>query len=49
MLKERSVLPELLPAAGNVKKIQRKLNSEEKKTVQELKKGTANNIHTTVL
>jgi DNA-damage-inducible protein D len=38
MLKERGVNPEQLPAAEDVKKLQRKLESEEKKAVKGLKK-----------
>jgi DNA-damage-inducible protein D len=34
MLKERGVQPEQLPAAEDVKKLQRKLESEEKKVVK---------------
>ncbi|MBX9784200.1 MAG: DNA damage-inducible protein D [Chitinophagaceae bacterium] len=39
MLKERGVQPEQLPPAEDVKKVQRKLESEEKKVVKGLKKG----------
>lgn len=38
MLKERGVLPEKLPAAEDVKKVQRKLESDEKKILREMKK-----------
>lgn len=38
MLKERGVQPEQLPAAEDVKKVQRKLESEEKKVVKRIKK-----------
>ncbi len=38
MLKERGVLPEQLPAAEDVKKVQRKLESDEKKILREMKK-----------
>jgi DNA-damage-inducible protein D len=37
MLKERGVQPEQLPAAEDVKKLQRKLESEEKKVVKGIK------------
>jgi DNA-damage-inducible protein D len=42
MLKERGVLPEHLPAAEDVKKVERKLKTEEKKVARQstaLKKG----------
>ncbi len=39
MLKERGVQPEQLPAAEDVKKLQRRLESEEKKANKNLKKG----------
>jgi DNA-damage-inducible protein D len=42
MLNERGVLPEQLPAAEDVKKVQRKLATEEKKIPKQtrtLKKG----------
>ena len=38
MLKERGVQPEQLPAAEDVKKVQRKLENEEKKVVSAVKK-----------
>jgi len=38
MLKERGVLPEHLPPAEDVKKIQRKLENEDKKILKETKK-----------
>ena len=38
MLKERGVLPEELPAAEDVKKVQRKLTTEEKKIPGQTKK-----------
>ncbi len=38
MLKERGVLPEQLPAAEDVKKVQRKLEGDEKKILREMKK-----------
>ncbi len=38
MLNERGVQPEQLPAAEDVKKLQRKLESEEKKLVKGIKK-----------
>jgi DNA-damage-inducible protein D len=38
MLKERGVLPEQLPAAEDVKKVQRKLATEEKKIPQQTRK-----------
>lgn len=38
MLKERGVLPEQLPASEDVKKIQRKLQGEEKKMLKDVKK-----------
>jgi len=39
MLIERGILPENLPPAEDVKKIQRKLEGDEKKVLKELKKG----------
>jgi DNA-damage-inducible protein D len=39
ILKERGVQPELLPAAGDIKKIQRKLKQAERQTVTAIKKG----------
>lgn len=39
MLKERGVKPESLPPAEDIKKVQRKLESEEKKVAKKLKKG----------
>ncbi len=39
MLKERGVRPEQLPPAEDIKKIKRKLESEEKKAVKKLNKG----------
>ena len=42
MLKERGVLPEQLPAAEDVKKVDRKLKAEEKKVSKKnitIKKG----------
>ena len=38
ILKERGVKPEQLPPAEDIKKIKRKLESEEKKAVKKLKK-----------
>jgi DNA-damage-inducible protein D len=38
MLKDRGVLPENLPQSEDVKKVQRRLNSEEKKVLKEVKK-----------
>lgn len=38
MLKERGVLPEQLPAAADVKKLQRKLEADEKKILKGVKK-----------
>ncbi len=38
MLKDRGVIPENLPIAEDVKKVQRKLESEEKKMLKEVKK-----------
>jgi DNA-damage-inducible protein D len=38
MLKDRGVTPENLPIAEDVKKIQRRLESEEKKVLKEVKK-----------
>lgn len=40
MLKERGVLPEQLPAAEDIKKVQRKLNTEEKKIPKQTTKIT---------
>jgi DNA-damage-inducible protein D len=37
MLKERGVQPEQLPAAEDVKKVQRKLESDEKKVMKVIK------------
>ncbi len=39
ILKERGVRPEQLPPAEDIKKVQRKLKSDEKKVVKKLKKG----------
>jgi DNA-damage-inducible protein D len=39
ILKERGVRPEQLPSAEDIKKVQRKLKSEEKKAMKKLKKG----------
>ena len=39
ILKERGVKPEQLPPAEDIKKVKRKLESEEKKVVKKLKKG----------
>jgi DNA-damage-inducible protein D len=39
MLQERGVQPEHLPAAEDVKKVQRKLESEEKRLVKGIQKG----------
>jgi DNA-damage-inducible protein D len=39
MLKERGVIPENVPIAEDVKKIQRRLESEEKKVLKEIKKN----------
>ena len=39
MLKERGVLPESLPALVDIKKVQRQLDSDEKKILKEVKKG----------
>ena len=39
MLKERGVLPESLPALEDIKKVQRQLDSDEKKILKEVKKG----------
>jgi DNA-damage-inducible protein D len=39
MLKERGVKPEQLPAAEDVKKLQRRLETEKKKAEKNLKKG----------
>ncbi len=41
ILKERGVKPEQLPPAEDIKKVQRKLKSEEKKAVKKLKKGNS--------
>ncbi len=41
ILKERGVKPEQLPPAEDIKKIKRKLESEEKKAVKKLKKGNS--------
>lgn len=38
MLRERGVLPEQLPAAEDVKKVQRKLETEEKKIPKQTRK-----------
>jgi DNA-damage-inducible protein D len=38
MLQERGVKPEALPPADDVKKLQRKLDGEEKKILKEAKK-----------
>jgi DNA-damage-inducible protein D len=38
MLKERGVLPEQLPPAEDVKKLQRKLETEEKKIAKQTKR-----------
>lgn len=38
MLQERGVKPEVLPAAEDVKKVQRKLDGEEKKILKEVNK-----------
>lgn len=38
MLKERGVLPEKLPALEDIKKVQRQLDSDEKKILREVKK-----------
>ncbi|MBZ4187271.1 DNA damage-inducible protein D [Niabella beijingensis] len=38
MLKDRGVIPEELPTAEDVKKVQRRLESEEKKVLKEVKK-----------
>jgi len=38
MLQERGVKPEALPAAEDVKKVQRKLDGEEKKILKEVNK-----------
>ncbi len=38
MLLERGIVPENLPAAEDVKKVERRLNSEEKKAVENKKK-----------
>lgn len=40
MLVERGIHPENLPAAEDVKKVQRKLDGEDKKVLKETKKGT---------
>lgn len=39
ILKERGVRPEQLPPAEDIKKVKRKLESEEKRAVKKLKKG----------
>jgi len=39
MLKERGVLPEKLSALEDIKKVQRQLNSDEKKILKDAKKG----------
>ena len=39
MLKERGVLPEKLPAVEDIKKVQRQLDSDEKKILKDAKKG----------
>jgi DNA-damage-inducible protein D len=39
MLQERGVKPEQLPPADDVKKVQRKLESEEKKVIQSAKQN----------
>ena len=39
MLKQRGVLPEDLPAFEDIKKVQRQLDSDEKKIIKEAKKG----------
>jgi DNA-damage-inducible protein D len=39
ILKERGVKPEQLPPAEDIKKVKRKLESEEKNAVRKLKKG----------
>lgn len=38
MLKDRGVIPENLPIAEDVKKVQRRLESDEKKVLKEVKK-----------
>ena len=38
MLMERSVKPEQLPAAEDLKKVQRRLESDEKKVIKDVKK-----------
>jgi DNA-damage-inducible protein D len=38
MLKNRGIIPENLPIAEDVKKIQRRIESEEKKVLKEVKK-----------
>jgi len=43
MLHERGVKPEQLPAADDIKKIERRLESEEKNILREVKKIQANN------
>lgn len=42
MLKERGVLPENLPALDDKKKIQRQLESDEKKILSDIKKKNKN-------
>jgi len=39
MLTQRGIVPEKLPPAEDVKKLQRKLNRDEKKILKESKKG----------
>lgn len=41
ILKERGVKPEQLPPAEDIKKVQRKLKSEEKKAVKKIRKGNS--------
>jgi len=38
MLKDRGVTPEHLPAAEDIKKVKRKLESDEKKVLRETRK-----------
>ena len=38
MLRDRGVIPENLPIAEDVKKVQRRLEGEEKKVLKEVKK-----------
>ncbi len=40
MLSERGIQPENLAAAGYIKKVQRKLESEEKQVLKDVKKNT---------